>query len=141
MTRKTVVEAPPTGLKRFWFAQLIKVIETGDDLPADVAKKATRWQDCACGTQDPRIPRYTGKEADSNRDAWEGMPKDMKLAELGLVFNREVGDRNYPMALVTLLRIEERSGEILADLYKKALAKAKRPKTIRRLAKSRVRSI
>jgi hypothetical protein len=74
--------------------------------PADV-KAAQTWVTCACGEQDPRIPR--NKEAGYR-------PKDTILYDLGLDFFDAVNANHCDDADLILMQIEHRSAEILASL-------------------------
>jgi hypothetical protein len=68
-------------------------------------KKADQWPDCACGKQDPAIPR-TG----------HGQPLDSALFVLGCDFADAV-EGGYPSKAGKILRaIETRSAEILREL-------------------------
>lgn len=64
------------------------------------------WVTCACGEQDPRIPRWP--EA--------GEPRDLRLRDLGLNFSILVCQNDFDKAETMLLHIEKRSGEILAEV-------------------------
>jgi len=68
---------------------------------------AESWVTCACGEQDPRIPRC-------EEDGFA--PVDEKLRCLGLMFADDVGHRNIERARRTLLLIDKRADEILKAL-------------------------
>lgn len=97
--------------KKYWFARLEAAIMGGKSLNAGDKKRAGSWTTCACGEQDPRIPRWSGV---GDGDA----PKDQLLNSLGMAFYNHITDKNPAKALVTLLAIEERAGEILAEVRK-----------------------
>jgi hypothetical protein len=63
------------------------------------------WTDCACGRQDPRIPRDS-----------DGMPRDRTLVALGLDFGKAV-DNQLPSKAARLLRsIERRSFRLITEM-------------------------
>jgi hypothetical protein len=66
---------------------------------------ASSWVTCACGEQDPRIPR-----------SCKGRPIDRKLIYLGNNFSIAVADNMYDLAEQVLVQIEIRSRRVLLDL-------------------------
>lgn len=70
-------------------------------------RKAAKWTTCACGKQDPRIPRED-----------DGTPLDGDLYWLGIDFAAEVNVGNPKGAEETLGRIEKRAAEVLAKAIK-----------------------
>lgn len=64
---------------------------------------AAEWVTCACGEQDPRLPRLYGY-----------VPKDMELRDLGGAFCAAVNEDKFGKARTCLARIEQRAAEILA---------------------------
>lgn len=66
---------------------------------------AASWITCACGRQDPAIPRN-----------YRGEPRDNRLLVLGNAFLDLINLGLWPLASKTLDRIEKRSAEILASL-------------------------
>jgi len=70
--------------------------------------KARDWVTCACGRQDPRIPRkvFSGR----------GEPFDTKLTLLGANFAMDLLNDCPNAALTTLLKIEKRAAEVLAEV-------------------------
>lgn len=67
--------------------------------------RAGEWTTCACGWQDPGIPRRLN-----------GEPQDFRLMEYGMDFSRAVRKQDPGEALRILLLIEKRSAEILAEV-------------------------
>lgn len=65
-------------------------------------EKAADWVTCACGRQDPRIPR-----------GGMGVPMDDELTRLGIVFSRAVAVQNFDLAEETLRRIDDRAAIVL----------------------------
>lgn len=70
--------------------------------------KANSWVDCACGKQDPRIPRFEAPLYQA--------PKDTELREYGEDFGEAVSLNNFRLAEKALILIEKRSAEIIAGL-------------------------
>ena len=68
---------------------------------------AGKWPTCACGEQDPRIPR-TG--------SGRGAPVDKKLRVLGNTFYEAIRGDDFGGARETLAAIERRAAEVLAGL-------------------------
>ena len=75
----------------------------GAGVPIAFWAKAATWVTCACGKQDPRIPRD-----------WVGAPIDEELRNLGEAFPIAVGARDVPLARNILIQIEKRAAELLA---------------------------
>ena len=74
-------------------------------------EKSGSWVTCACGKQDPRIPRNK-----PDYGVALGEPKDTFLAISGFEFSVCVRNQNPVRALLFLLSIEKRSADILAAL-------------------------
>lgn len=91
----------------FWGKRIIAAQCRGGFLGGDVLS-AGNWTTCACGQQDPRIPRDR-----------VGEPLDTQLAGNGLIFNHQVANGHYSDAAETLVAIEKRAGHILAELEAK----------------------
>lgn len=95
----------------YWWAVIAEAkLRKKKGLPAFTyahAAKAGDWQTCACGEQDPRIPR----------GHWGG-PLDDTLDELGMQFYRAVTTDSTNLATRTLLAIEKRAAEVLAQVGK-----------------------
>ena len=73
--------------------------------------RAGKWADCACGRQDPRIPRYP-----SGWPIGANCPIDDMLRHLGGNFSFFVKSDLPEEALETLLKIEKRAAEVLAEV-------------------------
>lgn len=67
------------------------------------------WVTCAVGNQCARLPRNS-----------RGEPEDSALYALGMAFCEYIGARDWPLAILTLDRIEERAARLLAALEIKA---------------------
>ncbi len=82
--------------------------------------KAENWVTCACGKQDPRIPREGDDAGRKNRlrvhADWE--PEDAKLSRLGGYFADYVYSNRPQRALECLLAIEKRAAVVLARALK-----------------------
>lgn len=61
------------------------------------------WPTCACGELCKRLPRYEE----------DGVPMDITLAELGIVFNVHVKRREWNPAFVIFREIEQRTTELI----------------------------
>ena len=64
--------------------------------------RAGTWTTCACGAQDPRIPRQG-----------DGAPEDGVLIDLGMDFHRAVRDNKFNDARIALGMIEMRSSKLI----------------------------
>lgn len=121
-----VVSAKPTP---FWNLRIAVAKEmkdrTGTGFTSDDEGKAQMWYDCACGNQDPRIPRYTAEEIEKLdkthpvNNCSIGAPKDRILARLGLQFADQVSEDNVNGASDTLDKIERRSATLLLRMRQK----------------------
>ena len=106
--RKTIkVEVP------YWFRVIARAQEKKENGAIDPftekeIKKSGNWTTCACGHQDPRIPRHG---PDSYEE--EGFPLDDNLSSLGYDFFMAVQDQNPELAAVKLLQIEARAAIVL----------------------------
>lgn len=89
-----------------WITRIKEARERGEFTLRD-RDLAENWPDCACGEQDPRIPRYE-----------DGEPDDEILTRLGTAFCRFVDRNAFDGAEDALLRIELRSSHLLAELDK-----------------------
>lgn len=74
---------------------------------------AQSWVTCACGQQDPRIPRYTVQDRTGHLPC---EPKDKKLSDLGMMFAGDVDEGNFDAARATLQKIEQRAKELLGGV-------------------------
>jgi len=83
---------------------------------------AGEWPDCACGVQDPLIPRVK-----TDTGEWTpGTPKDAVLRDFGIRFYNAVEDGRPFDARALLYAIQQRSGEILEGIAKRAKAKRRK---------------
>lgn len=64
------------------------------------------WVTCACGNQCSAIPRFSG-----------GCPVDMRLERLGIEFHDSVLLKLWEKAKEILERIEERSAQLIKEIY------------------------
>jgi hypothetical protein len=87
-----------------WGQRIIRAEETGAFTGRD-ASESGEWTTCACGKQDPRIPRY-----------YDGEPHDGGLMLYGMRFVDYVSANQYTEAADTLIAIEHRAAELLAEL-------------------------
>ena len=99
----------------YWFNVIRRAVTRGNKgLAAFTLKHRAEAYDfvtCACGKQDPRIPRY------GEGDLYEtGTPKDKQLKYLGRDFATDVCYNRPYNAMRTLFKIEQRSAEILKGL-------------------------
>jgi hypothetical protein len=95
----------------FWGLRII-AWEVSGEREEECINDAEDWQTCACGKQDPRIPRGAF-----------GEPDDGQLEFLGVVFGRLWNGRCFgkftasPLgAAQCLIAIEKRSAEILSEM-------------------------
>lgn len=91
-------------------------------MPEEV-QAASDWTTCACGQQDPRIPR--GRNADyldvMDKPVWlPEAPKDRRLFLLGQEFYNVVGRGDVEGAEEILDAIERRSAIVLRHATKEA---------------------
>jgi hypothetical protein len=120
-TKIKVVLAPPTP---FWSLKIAVAKELknthGIDHPFSYKdrEKASSWIDCACGNQDPRIPRFKssaeGRGLSRSEYAVKGAPVDAALRTLGVRFSEAVNEQNPERAGSILKSIERRSACLLA---------------------------
>lgn len=95
---------PPVAPKSWW--RIIDEAEARRNLADGEFRLACDYVTCACGHQDPRIPR----------DPETACPLDDTLADLGLDFPDALMDREWDAARRILAKIEKRSTEILYEL-------------------------
>ncbi len=74
-------------------------------------KLAGKWVTCACGKQDPRIPRAT--DSWLKNSFW--MPRDCRLAALGREFFDAIYEQNPYKAFDVLCMIERRSAKVITE--------------------------
>jgi hypothetical protein len=93
----------------FWGLRII-AWEVSGERSKEAISAAWNWTTCACGQQDPRIPRHKDFHA----------PLDWKLQDLGLSFTtiwdgipRDAFDASPFGAAQCLIAIEKRAAEIL----------------------------
>ncbi len=91
-----------------WGKRIIKAERVGGFTFADKLD-AHNWTTCACGKQDPRIPRHTDIRV-------KNMLIDNTLTNLGVRFYADVKEGKYLESANTLIGIEQRSIEILEEL-------------------------
>jgi hypothetical protein len=90
-----------------WFDRIARAKHVGF-FSDDDKNKADVWTTCACGEQDPKIPRLPGLLC----------PLDFELRSLGTRLSRGVQSDAINDAGIVLQQIERRSGEILAKARK-----------------------
>ncbi len=72
---------------------------------------ARNWQTCACGKQDPRIPRTESAYGDSGR------PEDYDLFKYGARFHDDgVARQDFLAAAENLIAIEGRACALIAEI-------------------------
>lgn len=86
----------------YWRKAILEAMRSGHFTDAQ-ANKAEDWTTCACGEQDPRIPRLFESRA----------PEDSKLRRLGSVFSVAVREDEVETAAELLDQIEERAAIVL----------------------------
>lgn len=84
-----------------WGHRIILAEEEGSFTESDLYE-SQRWTTCACGKQDPRIPRVGGIE-----------PKDDALRTLGLRFFDHVHGQDFLSAAMCVIAIERRARKVL----------------------------
>lgn len=90
-------------LDSYWGQIIYKASERGQFYTAE-NESATNWGTCACGKLNDRILRHlTGK------------PEDYELYILGVSFGLRVRGDSFLGAAKTLVMIEQRAIEVLAD--------------------------
>jgi hypothetical protein len=86
---------------------------------------ANSWTTCACGEQDPRIPRYGCAALPEETEEMmmeagsrisPNAPKDMELSNLGIQFTDAVLNDDTDLARDLIQRIEVRAIQVLAEL-------------------------
>lgn len=87
-----------------WGRRIIAAEERGKFNSED-RNDSLKWTDCACGHQDPRIPRDC-----------MGVPLDDGLSSLGASFHVRVESNRFDYAAYILIAIEKRAGEVLAEV-------------------------
>ena len=95
-----------TATKKTWWDRIREARERGVFTWEDVNLAAT-WVTCACGEQDPRIPRNNSKTAPH--------PKDPYLFRLGTAFADYIWHNDIGAAEIALRFIEKRAAEILSE--------------------------
>ena len=103
----------------YWFGVIKKAItrkNKGEDAFTEQHReKSADWVTCACGKQDPRIPRFS-YDQDWDPYSMSGSPVDEELNCLGEEFCEHVCKDNPAMALGTLIKIEKRAAEVLKEV-------------------------
>lgn len=118
MTRRTAKLKGSTSLKRTHWGRRILAAEKRGRFTEDDERKANMWPSCACGKQDPRIPRYIGEFGHDEGIYQPDEPRDRELRLAGVKFGIAVSRNNFPAAWAALAAIEKRAGEILAQIDK-----------------------
>jgi hypothetical protein len=96
-----------TGLSRkYWGRKIIAAEKIGYFPQLDV-NEAAQWTTCACGRQDPRIPRVIDVAGEL------AGPKDKKLATAGMDFYIAVREHDFWEAAYVLNTIESRARVVL----------------------------
>ena len=94
----------------YWGKKIIAAEKRGYFTTSNYDQSAG-WQTCACGRQDSRIERWHN-----------GRPMDALLQQLGENFQVEVEADSYHQAARTLIEIEQRAVEVIADQVSKSMA-------------------
>lgn len=94
--------------RKSWRERIAEARESGQFTSED-GILSRYWFSCACGEQDPRIPRHDGP-------AGCGDPLDEELQGLGVRFDVCVMNNDFDEAEAVLGKIEARSALILAGL-------------------------
>lgn len=94
--------------KKNWFVRIAEARERGVFTDQDKLDAAD-WTTCACGEQDPRIPRVGNTASDLYR------PEDKLFAQLGVNFYFAVNRDEFDDAEKTLHAIERRATEVLQE--------------------------
>lgn len=93
------------GLSETYWGQIITEAEKLGGFTLWDRKYANQWTTCACGKQDPRIPREG-----------RGSPVDPTLFELGVSFSEQVYFDQILATAETLIKIEKRAIEVLEEV-------------------------
>lgn len=96
-----------TGRTPFWWEAIATARANGGDFTPEDVRRAASWVSCACGEQDPRIPRKK-----------DGAPVDDVLERLGCDFNAWVVAGKPDKAAEVLVSIERRVAVLLASTPK-----------------------
>lgn len=86
-----------------WGERIIAAEERGSFSFEDCVD-AGEWTTCACGKQDPRIPREFG------------IPIDSDLKFFGVRFHANLVGNDFVFAASYLIAIEKRAGKVLAEV-------------------------
>jgi hypothetical protein len=92
-----------------WRTRIDRAEKRGRHTKADFIC-AGRWVTCACGEQDPRIPRVPKGFFE------ESAPSDGELRALGTQFYQAVLANDYTEERYLLSLIERRASQILAEI-------------------------
>lgn len=87
-----------------WHERIQRARKNGNRFSAHECVLATHWVTCACGEQDPRIPRKPDYKE----------PLDPQLSSLGLEFLKAVRSNDPNRAASALYRIEARAETLIA---------------------------
>jgi hypothetical protein len=99
IAKKLLLEAE---LQDTYWGEIIILAEISGGFTEADKKNAKDWFNCACGKQDPRIPRDEC-----------GAPLDSVLFNLGNNFSDCVNQDNYGVAAMGLIEIERRARNLL----------------------------
>ena len=94
----------------YWGKKIIAAEKRGHATDLEL-RMSRSWTTCACGKQDPRIPRMCSSFA---------APEDMELFHLGSRFPDLLLHRCWWSAAETLIAIERRACEIISEVVSNA---------------------
>lgn len=118
MAKRKAKKAP----QKSWFERIAIARKQGEFTNKDV-DDAGNWPDCACGEQSKFIPR--DYDYPNNDGYGDGEPQDRKLSNLGASFAKAVMEDEFDKAESILVKIQNRSSEILNKLVVEYETKAK----------------
>lgn len=97
----------------YWGKRIIKAEKRGRFTEND-SEMVADWMTCACGKQDPRIPRLDFETCIANRSlGCLGAPADSELREKGVIFYNHIKEHRFVDAARTLVKIEKRASIVL----------------------------
>jgi len=92
------------------WSEIIDEAEERGGFTHDEKMLSGEWSTCPCGQQDPCIPRD---------DAFNGVPEDHELSELGVEFCVAVVEGDFDRARKAIEKIESRAVIVLAQVLRK----------------------
>lgn len=104
--------------RTFWGKRIVKAEKEGG-FTANDRREAIQWTTCACGKQDPRVPRIKESADYTHPRKWvsEGEPEDYWLSRWGGAFHDDaVKENDYSLASDLLIKIERRAAKIVAKI-------------------------